>query len=303
LSILIDSSTRVIVQKITGREGRFHTEHMLRYGTKIVAGIAPSKGGESVCGVPVYDSAKQALREHPADAVIAFVPANRAPDAIFEAADGGIPLIVCITEGIPTLDLVRIYAHVKRRGCRLVGPNCPGIISPGACKLGIMPEGVYSPGPVGVVARSGTLAYEVAGELTSRGIGQSTCVGIGGDPIVGSSFVDILRLFENDPATKAVTLIGEIGGSDEEEAAVFIAENMTKPVAAFIAGRTAPPEKRMGHAGAIISSGRGMAEEKITALRAAGVIVADTTEELGARVAELLRTRPAQTKRKDAGGA
>lgn len=285
MSILVDSNSKVLVQNITGREGKFHTHQMLAYGTKVVAGTAPGRGGQSVEDVPVFDSVREAVGASGADTSIIFVPAPFAPDAIVEAADSGIRLIICITEGIPALDMVKVYAHVRGKGSLLIGPNCPGLITPGQCKVGIMPANVYTPGPVGVVSRSGTLTYEVAGELTALGLGQSTCVGIGGDPIIGSSFVDMLTLFEEDPGTTVVALIGEIGGTDEEEAAGFIATRMKKPVVGFIAGKTAPPDKRMGHAGAIVSAGRGTAAEKIKALEEAGVIVGGSTEEMARAIA------------------
>jgi succinyl-CoA synthetase alpha subunit len=288
VGILVDSSSKVLVQNITGREGKFHTHQMLAYGTNVVAGTAPGRGGQSVEGIPVFDSVREAVRASGADTSIIFVPAPFAPDAIVEAADSGMRLIVCITEGIPALDMVKVYAHVRGRGSRLIGPNCPGLITPGRCKVGIMPANVYTPGPVGVVSRSGTLTYEMANELTTLGLGQSTCVGIGGDPIIGSSFVDILTLFEQDPETTIVALIGEIGGTDEEEAARFIASSMKKPVVGFIAGKTAPPEKRMGHAGAIVSAGRGTAAEKIEALEEAGVVVAGSTEEMARLIAGIV---------------
>jgi succinyl-CoA synthetase alpha subunit len=288
VGILVDSSSKVLVQNITGREGKFHTHQMLAYGTNVVAGTAPGRGGQSVGGIPVFDSVKEAVGASGADTSIIFVPAPFAPDAIVEAADSGMRLIVCITEGIPALDMVKVYAHVRGRGSRLIGPNCPGLITPGRCKVGIMPANVYTPGPVGVVSRSGTLTYEMANELTTLGLGQSTCVGIGGDPIIGSSFVDILTLFEQDPETTIVALIGEIGGTDEEEAARFIASSMKKPVVGFIAGKTAPPEKRMGHAGAIVSAGRGTAAEKIEALEEAGVVVAGSTEEMARLIAGIV---------------
>lgn len=272
MSILVDKNTRLLVQGITGREGGFHTRRMMRYGTKVVGGVTPGKGGLEVAGVPVFDTMKEAVAITGANTSIIYVPAPFAPDAIYEAADSGVGLIVCITEGIPILDMIRVKRYLS--GVRLIGPNCPGVITPGECKVGIMPGDIHTPGSVGVVSRSGTLTYEVVNELTLRGLGQSTVVGIGGDPILGSNFVDILRLFEADPATEMVVLIGEIGGSDEEQAAEFIAHHMTKPVVAFVAGRIAPPEKRMGHAGAIISRGRGTAEEKIRAFEEVGVPVA-----------------------------
>lgn len=274
MSILVDRSTRLLVQGITGREGEFHTRQMLDYGTNVVAGVTPGKGGMEVAGVPVFNTVKEAVKTTGGNASIVYVPARFAPDALYEAADAGVPLIVCITEGIPTLDMIKVKAYLDQRGVRLIGPNCPGVITPGESKVGIMPGHIHKPGSVGVVSRSGTLTYEVVYDLTARGLGQSTCVGIGGDPILGSDFIDILALFEEDVATDKVVLIGEIGGTDEERAADFIASEMTKPVVAFIAGRTAPPGKRMGHAGAIIEGGMGTAAEKIAALEAAGVTVA-----------------------------
>lgn len=274
MGILVDKKTRLLVQGITGQEGGFHTRRMIDYGTKVVGGVTPGKGGTKACGAPVFDTMKEAVAVTEANTSIIYVPAPFAPDAIYEAADSGVGLIVCITEGIPILDMIRVKRYLDISGVRLIGPNCPGVITPGECKVGIMPGDIHMPGSVGVVSRSGTLTYEVVNELTLRGLGQSTVVGIGGDPILGSNFVDILRLFEADPATDIVVLIGEIGGSDEECAAEFIASHMTKPVVAFVAGRTAPPGKRMGHAGAIISRGRGTAEEKIRAFEGIGVPVA-----------------------------
>ena len=274
MSILVDRSTRLLVQGITGREGEFHTRQMLEYGTKVVAGVTPGKGGMEVAGVPVFNTVKEAVEVTGANTSIIYVPARFAPDAIYEAADVGIPLIVCITEGIPTQDMIKVNAYLDGKRVCLIGPNCPGVITPGQAKVGIMPGHVHQPGSVGVVSRSGTLTYEVVYDLTAHGLGQSTCVGIGGDPILGSDFIDILTLFEEDPATDSVVLIGEIGGTDEEQAADFIASRMTKSVVAFVAGRTAPPGKRMGHAGAIIEGGTGTAAEKIAALKAAGVKVA-----------------------------
>jgi succinyl-CoA synthetase alpha subunit len=274
VSILVSKNTRLVVQGITGREGEFHTHRMIEYGTNVVAGVTPGKGGGWVDGVPVFDTIKDAVAATEANTSIVFVPARFAPDAMYEAADGGISLIVCITEGIPILDMLKVRAYLAQKGVRLIGPNCPGVITPGECKVGIMPDYIHTPGPVGVISRSGTLTYEVVNELTRRGLGQSTCVGIGGDPIIGSDFIDILTLFEEDPLTEQVVIIGEIGGSDEERAADFIATQVTKPVTAFVAGRTAPPGKRMGHAGAIISGGAGTAVEKIEALEAVGVEVA-----------------------------
>jgi len=285
MSILVNKDTRLVVQGITGREGLFHTQQMIEYGTNVVAGVTPGKGGEWAAGVPVFDTVKEAVETRGANTSIIFVPARFAPDAILEAADAGIQLIVCITEGIPTLDMIHVRAYLDRVGARLIGPNCPGIITPGEAKVGIMPGRIHMPGPVGVVSRSGTLTYEVVYALTQRRIGQSTAVGIGGDPIIGTTFMDALKLFEEDPQTEQIVLIGEIGGTDEERAAEYLAERMVKPVTAFIAGRTAPPGKRMGHAGAIISGGTGTAEEKIRALEAAGVKVARHPEEIADIVA------------------
>ncbi len=275
MSILVDKQTRLLVQGITGREGSFHTTQMVEYGTDVVAGVTPGGLGKSVAGVPVFNTVADAVAETQANASIIYVPARFAPDAIYEAVDAGIPLVVCITEGIPILDMVPVYEYVKSKGARLIGPNCPGLITPGEAKVGIMPGFIHQPGPIGLVSRSGTLTYEVVDALTRSGLGQTTAVGIGGDPIIGTSFVDVLSLFESDPATEAIVMIGEIGGSDEEDAAAFIGARVTKPVVGFIAGRTAPPGKRMGHAGAIISGGTGTAAEKIAALGAAGVKVAD----------------------------
>jgi succinyl-CoA synthetase alpha subunit len=276
MAILVDRETRLLVQGITGHEGEFHCRQMIAYGTQIVAGVTPGKGGQWVCDgrVPVFDAVEDAATATEADASIVYVPAPSAPDAILEAADAGIPLIVCITEGIPIHDMIRVCARLAREGIRLIGPNCPGVLSPGQANVGIIPGRVGRPGSVGVVSRSGTLTYEVIQALTRRGIGQSSCVGIGGDPIVGTTFVEVLEMFERDPLTERVVLIGEIGGGEEERAARFIAEQMTKPVVAFVAGRAAPPDKRMGHAGAIIQGGSGGAVEKVAALEAVGVPVA-----------------------------
>lgn len=286
MSILVNRDTRLLVQGITGREGSFHTQQMIEYGTRVVAGVTPGKGGEWVSGVPVFDTVRDAVEATEANASIIYVPARFAPDAILEAADAGIKLIVCITEGIPVMDMVQIKAYLDLQKVRLIGPNCPGVITPGEAKVGIMPGHIHTPGNIGVVSRSGTLTYEVVQALTERGLGQSTAVGIGGDPIIGTDFIDVLRLFEEDPYTEQVVLIGEIGGTDEERAAEFIAEYMSKPVTAFIAGQTAPPGKRMGHAGAIISGGTGTAAEKIRALQAAGVRVARHPIEIAEIVAE-----------------
>jgi len=285
MSILVNHNTRLLVQGITGREGRFHTRQMLEYGTRVVAGVTPGKGGMEVAGVPVFDTVKEAVAETGANTSIVFVPARFAPDAIYEAADGGIGLIVCITEGIPILDMIKVRSYLDQKGVRLIGPNCPGVITPGEAKVGIMPAHIHRPGGVGVVSRSGTLTYEVVWELTQHGFGQSTCVGIGGDPIIGTDFIEVLRLFEQDPKTERVVLIGEIGGTDEERAAEFIASEMTKPVVAFVAGETAPPDKRMGHAGAIISGGVGTAASKIAAFEAVGVRVARHPGEIADLVA------------------
>ncbi len=296
MSILVDETTRVVVQGITGKEGRFHTEQCLRYGTKVVAGVTPGKGGQvlrdlpNTDGVPVFDTVEEAVRKEGANASLIFVPAPYAADAILEAADAGIRVIVCITEGIPPLDMLRVVEFVRQRGARLIGPNCPGVISPGKAKLGIMPGHIHRPGFVGVVSRSGTLTYEAVFQITQRGLGQSTCVGIGGDPVIGSSFVDILRLFRDDPETRMVVLIGEIGGTAEEEAAAYIRESgFPKPVVAFVAGRTAPPGRRMGHAGAIIMGGRGTAATKVQALQEAGVTVVDNPARIGEAVAAIAR--------------
>ncbi len=288
MSILVNNDTRLIVQGITGREGRFHAEQMLAYGTNIVAGVTPGKGGQEVLGVPVFDTVKEAKEATQANASIIYVPARFAGDAILEATAAGLDLVVCITEGIPVLDMVTVKAFVDQHPTRLIGPNCPGLISPGQAKVGIMPGNIHIPGPVGVVSRSGTLTYEAVFALTHRGIGQSTVVGIGGDPIIGTKFIDVLKLFQDDPDTEAIVMIGEIGGNDEEMAAAFIKEYVTKPVVGFIAGRTAPPGKRMGHAGAIISGGKGTAAEKIKALEAAGVPVASHPEEIAELIAQRL---------------
>jgi len=281
VSILADEATRVLVQGITGKEGAFHTQQCVDYGTQVVAGVTPGKGGQTALGVPVYDTVQEAVQREGANASVIFVPPAFAADAILEAADAGVALIVCITEGIPALDMVKVKAFVRSRDCRLIGPNCPGIISPGKCKIGIMPGFVHRPGSVGVISRSGTLTYEAVWQLSERGLGQSTCIGIGGDPVVGSTFVDLLRLFREDEETEAVVLIGEIGGTAEEEAAAYVAECFDKPVVAFIAGQTAPPGKRMGHAGAIIAGGKGTAAEKMAALEAAGITVCRSPAEIG----------------------
>ncbi len=285
MSILVDKNTRLVVQGITGREGAFHTERMIEYGTQVVAGVTPGKGGQQVHGVPVFDSVAQAVKETGANVSIIYVPARFSGDAIYEAADGGVDLIVCITEGVPVMDMIAVRAYLDQKGIRLVGPNCPGLITPDEAKVGIIPGNIVTPGPIGIVARSGTLTYEVMYALTMRGIGQTTCVGIGGDPVNGTSFIDCLELFQADPATEQIVLIGEIGGTDEEQAAAYIKRHVTKPVTAFIAGQTAPPGKRMGHAGAIIQGGTGTAAEKVTALQAAGVQVAQHPEQIADLVA------------------
>jgi len=287
VSILVNKDTRVLVQGITGREGSFHTEQMIAYGTNVVGGVTPGKGGEWIGQVPVFDTVKTAVEATGANCSVIYVPARFAADAILEAADAEIPLIVCITEGIPILDMIKVRAFLDQKGVRLVGPNCPGLLTPGEAKVGIMPGHIAMPGSIGVVSRSGTLTYEVMDALTKRGMGQSTCVGIGGDPINGTSFIDVLAMFEEDPATEKIVLIGEIGGTDEERAARFIAEHVTKPVVAFIAGRTAPPGKRMGHAGAIVEGGTGTAEDKIRALEAVGVKVAEHPEQIADLLAGL----------------
>ncbi len=287
MSILVNKDTRLVVQGITGREGEFHTRKMLEYGTTIVAGVTPGKGGGWVAGIPVFDTVQEAVHATGANTSIIYVPARFAPDTILEAADAGIALVVCITEGIPVLDMIRVRAHLDCMKTRLIGPNCPGVITPGEAKVGIMPGSIHTPGPVGLVSRSGTLTYEVVYALTEKGLGQSSAIGIGGDPIIGTDFIDVLEMFEGDPHTSQVVLIGEIGGTDEQMAAEFIAHNMTKPVTAFIAGQTAPPGKRMGHAGAIIEGGEGTAEEKIAAFEAIGVRVASHPGEIAEIVAGL----------------
>ncbi|MCS7038142.1 MAG: succinate--CoA ligase subunit alpha [Anaerolineae bacterium] len=288
MSILVDRNTRLVVQGLTGREGMFHAAQMIEYGTNIVAGVTPGKGGQQVLGVPIFNTVAEARAATACNASIIYVPARFAPDAILEAADAGIELIVCITEGIPVLDMIAVRAHLERLPTRLIGPNCPGVITPGEAKVGIMPGRIHKPGPVGIVSRSGTLTYEAVAALSEMDIGQSTVVGIGGDPIIGSRFVDILALFQQDPATKAIVLIGEIGGNDEELAAEYIRRHVTKPVVAFIAGQTAPPGKRMGHAGAIISGGKGTAADKIKALEAVGVPVAHHPGEIAELIAQRL---------------
>ncbi len=290
MSILVDQQTRLIVQGITGRDGSFHTKQMLAYGTQVVGGVTPGKGGQTTeDGLPVFNSVAEAVAETQANATVIYVPARFAAAAIKEAADASVPLIVCITEGIPVLDMVEAYHHVQKQGCRLIGPNCPGAISPGKAKIGIMPGIIHIPGRMGVISRSGTLTYEIVHALTERGVGQSTCIGVGGDPIVGSSFRDLLPLFEQDPDTDAVVLIGEIGGDEEERTAEFIGSEMSKPVYAYIVGQTAPEGKRMGHAGAIVSGGAGTAASKIQAFSDVGVPVARTIDELADTAAKAHR--------------
>jgi succinyl-CoA synthetase alpha subunit len=280
MSILIDEQTKVIVQGITGRDGSFHAQAMLEYGTQVVGGVTPGKGGQKVGMLPVFNTVGEAVDKTGAQCSVAFVPARFASDAVREAADGGLSLVICITEGVPVLDMVDLYHELRRKQVRLIGPNCPGAISPGKCKAGIMPGHIHKPGGVGVISRSGTLTYEVVYGLTQKDLGQSTCVGIGGDPIVGTGYIDLLEMFEQDDQTEAIVLIGEIGGEAEETAAAYIQNSVTKPVVAYISGRTAPPGKRMGHAGAIISGGKGGAESKVQALREAGVDVVDRPDKI-----------------------
>jgi len=300
MSVLIDKSTRVVVQGLTGREGSFHAQQMLEYGTKVVAGVTPGKGGTKHLDAPVFNTVADAVRATKANASIIFVPPPFAADAILEAADAGLPLVICITEGIPTLDMVRVAAALKDSKTRLIGPNCPGIISPDLCKMGIMPGPIHKQGHVGVVSRSGTLTYEAVDQLTKLGIGQSTCIGIGGYPIIGTNFLDAVRMFNDDPGTKAIVMIGEIGGNAEEVAAAFIKKHVKKPVVGFIAGQTAPPGRRMGHAGAIISGGQGTAADKYAAMRAAGIHTVQSPADIGQTVASVLgksKSKPAAKKK------
>ncbi len=291
MSVLVNRSTRVVVQGITGAQGALHARACKEYGTKIVAGVTPGKGGQSFEGTPVFNLVSDAVRETGADTSLIFVPPPFAADAVMEAADAGIKLIICITEGVPVLDMVRAVPYVRARGARLIGPNCPGIITPGECKIGIMPGYIHKPGTVGLVSRSGTLTYEAVWQLTQRGLGQTTCIGIGGDPVNGTSFIDCLEMFQNDPKTHAIVMIGEIGGSAEEQAAEYAQRYVTKPIVSFIAGQTAPPGRRMGHAGAIISGGHGTAAEKMAALRRAGFHVVETPDKIGEMMAQVLARR------------
>ena len=288
MSVLVNENTKVIVQGITGGEGSFHAKQMLEYGTQVVGGVTPGKGGQTFEGVPVFNSVAEAVAETGANASVIFVPPPFAGDAIMEAADAGLPLVVCITEGIPVDDMVKAYHYVQARSTRLIGPNCPGIISPGKCKIGIMPGFIHQPGRIGIISRSGTLTYEAVGQLTERGLGQSTAIGIGGDPVIGTRFVDALALFKDDADTDAVVMIGEIGGTAEEEAAEYIKRHYDKPVVGFIAGRTAPPGRRMGHAGAIIAGGKGTAEDKMAAMKEAGIHVCESPAEIGETVERAL---------------
>ena len=284
MSVLVNENTRLLVQGFTGKEGTFHATQALAYGTKVVGGITPGKGGTRHLDLPVFDTVAQAVKETGANATVIFVPPPFAADAIMEATDAGLALVVCITEGIPALDMVKAWQFLQGKPTRLVGPNCPGVISPGKCKIGIMPAHIHLPGHVGVVSRSGTLTYEAVGQLTKLGIGQSTCIGIGGDPIIGTTFIDAIRLFNEDPDTHAIIMIGEIGGNAEEDAAAYIKDHVKKPVVGFIAGQTAPPGRRMGHAGAIISGGSGKASDKIAAMEAAGITVCASPAEMGEKL-------------------
>ena len=288
MSVLVDKNTRLVVQGITGKEGTFHTKQMVEYGTKVVGGVTPGKGGTTHEGIPVFNTVGEAVKDAGANATVIYVPPSFAADAIMEAADAGVPVIVCITEGIPTLDMVRVKEYLSDKPTRLIGPNCPGIISPGKCKIGIMPGHIHREGQIGVVSRSGTLTYEAVGQLTALGLGQSSAIGIGGDPIVGTTHVDALRLFQADDQTTGIVMIGEIGGTAEEEAAAFAKDNVTKPIVAFIAGQTAPPGRRMGHAGAIIAGGKGTAAEKMKALGDAGIHVVKSPADIGKAMKEAL---------------
>ncbi|HEY0703810.1 MAG TPA: succinate--CoA ligase subunit alpha [Candidatus Acidoferrales bacterium] len=296
MSVLVDQNTRLIVQGITGREGSFHAQQMLDYGTKVVAGVTPGKGGSEHLGVPVFNTVAEAVKKTRANASVIFVPPPFAADAILEAMNAQLPLVICITEGVPTLDMVRVNAALKNSKSRLIGPNCPGIISPGKCKIGIMPASIHKQGNVGVVSRSGTLTYEAVDQLTHLGIGQSTCIGIGGDPIIGTTFLDAIHMFNEDPGTHAIVMIGEIGGNAEETAAEYIKKHVKKPVVGFICGQTAPPGRRMGHAGAIISGGQGTAAEKYKAMRAAGILTVQSPADIGSTLAKALHASKSKTK-------
>lgn len=293
LSVLVDKNTRLVVQGITGKEGTFHALQMIEYGTNVVGGVTPGKGGTTHEGVPVFNTVVDAVRESGVNASVIYVPPAFAADAIMEAGDAGIPLVVCITEGIPVADMVKVKEYLRDKNTRLIGPNCPGIISPGKCKIGIMPGHIHKEGRIGVVSRSGTLTYEAVGQLTALGLGQSTAIGIGGDPIIGTNHTDALRLFEADDETDAIVMIGEIGGTAEEDAAAFAKDNVTKPIVAFIAGQTAPPGRRMGHAGAIISGGKGTAAEKMKALTEVGIRVVESPADIGRSIVEVLGTKAA----------
>jgi succinyl-CoA synthetase alpha subunit len=296
MSILVDKKTRLVVQGITGSEGSFHTQQMVEYGTNVVAGVTPGKGGSELQGIPVYNTVEEAVKEKKANTSVIFVPPSFAADAIYEAASAGIKVIVCITEGIPAADMIKVYDIIKNKEIILIGPNCPGVISPGKAKVGIMPGFIHKPGKIGVVSRSGTLTYEAVKQLTDVNLGQSTCVGIGGDPVIGSKFVDIIKMFNQDPGTEGIVMIGEIGGTAEEEAAEFIKKNVKKPVVGFIAGRTAPPGRRMGHAGAIISGGKGTAVEKMDAMKKAGIRVVESPAEIGSTMMKALKKKTIKSK-------